>query len=489
STKTDVIYGKSTSEVNITPTSASTTSANPASSTKGHGIGKPYVVPVDVDPVRPSVHQGGFGHIRTSPRHGSSQPTRQQKPKRPPTFKSKSNATLVRIDTCIVGDDSTCDANINEWCRTDQGISTCTCRPGYARTQPRGPCLATISMQLTFRLDRMGDKKLHYNTNYLNPDSEEYQILEFEIRQASIDSVMVTSPPISESSCDCLSENAQKDTLLRGAALSAPSPKLCASRRTVTSAAPHRGRHANDVKTNFGKSRNNVFVFRDECGFSYDAVECNEERERHMAKFLFLLPCRSDRSSRPISVDVRNWRRSTTAPIVAHRTTRVYAVLVTGTTFNAAIGDDGSFGFREPDESSASTESRLCDKYGHVLPVRPSGETQVCPSDQQRSVDRDGHAIGKRTSRDDNLDNNSPENGVGGNCVPSELCRRMTCFHDNSSFHEHTTEPRRFLAIMTERSLTQSITLLAHVWSSHREDVEDATKGMACALSAQGGHK
>lgn len=39
-------------------------------------------------------------------------------------------------------------------------------------------------MQLTFKLDRMGDKKLHYNTNYLNPDSEEYQILEFETRQA-----------------------------------------------------------------------------------------------------------------------------------------------------------------------------------------------------------------------------------------------------------------------------------------------------------------
>ncbi|XP_022691275.1 mucin-2-like isoform X2 [Varroa jacobsoni] len=182
-TKDDVVYGKSTGEVSVAPTGASTTSTSQASSTKGHGIGKPYVVPVDVDPVRPSVHQGGFGHVKTSPRHGSG-PIRQQKPKRQPTFKSKSNATLVRIDTCIVGDDSTCDATLNEWCRTDQGISTCTCRPGYARTQPRGPCLATISMQLTFKLDRMGDKKLHYNTNYLNPDSEEYQVLEFETRQA-----------------------------------------------------------------------------------------------------------------------------------------------------------------------------------------------------------------------------------------------------------------------------------------------------------------
>ncbi|XP_018494727.1 uncharacterized protein LOC108864160 [Galendromus occidentalis] len=188
-----VVYGKSSSgdtRVNSTTASSSSekpnptsTSSTPALLTKTHGIGKPYVVPVDVDPVRPSVQQSGFGHIKQASRNATPLPNIKQKAKRP-TFKTKTNATLVRIDTCIVGDDSTCDANVNEWCKTDQGISTCTCRPGYARTQPRGPCLATISMQLTFKLDRMGEKKLHYNTNYLNPDSEEYQVLAFETRQA-----------------------------------------------------------------------------------------------------------------------------------------------------------------------------------------------------------------------------------------------------------------------------------------------------------------
>uniref|UniRef100_A0A1B0GGT4 EGF-like domain-containing protein n=1 Tax=Lutzomyia longipalpis TaxID=7200 RepID=A0A1B0GGT4_LUTLO len=37
----------------------------------------------------------------------------------------------VRIDTCIVGDDSTCDQAQNEKCKTDNGVSSCHCRPGH----------------------------------------------------------------------------------------------------------------------------------------------------------------------------------------------------------------------------------------------------------------------------------------------------------------------------------------------------------------------
>lgn len=36
----------------------------------------------------------------------------------------------VRIDTCIVGDDSTCDKAQNEKCRTENGVSSCSCKQG-----------------------------------------------------------------------------------------------------------------------------------------------------------------------------------------------------------------------------------------------------------------------------------------------------------------------------------------------------------------------
>jgi len=36
----------------------------------------------------------------------------------------------VRIDTCIVGDDSTCDKAQNEKCMNDNGVSSCSCKQG-----------------------------------------------------------------------------------------------------------------------------------------------------------------------------------------------------------------------------------------------------------------------------------------------------------------------------------------------------------------------
>lgn len=41
-----------------------------------------------------------------------------------------SNQPQVRIDTCIIGDDSTCDQAQNEKCRIENGISSCNCKPG-----------------------------------------------------------------------------------------------------------------------------------------------------------------------------------------------------------------------------------------------------------------------------------------------------------------------------------------------------------------------
>lgn len=49
---------------------------------------------------------------------------------RRPVFRPKPAVPLVRIDTCIVGDDSTCGVNLNEHCKTEAGISSCQCKPG-----------------------------------------------------------------------------------------------------------------------------------------------------------------------------------------------------------------------------------------------------------------------------------------------------------------------------------------------------------------------
>lgn len=58
------------------------------------------------------------------------QPPLYRRPTQPP----------VRIDTCIVGDTSTCDASQHEACATIQGVSACHCKPGYARLQHSLPC-------------------------------------------------------------------------------------------------------------------------------------------------------------------------------------------------------------------------------------------------------------------------------------------------------------------------------------------------------------
>ncbi|CAG7832829.1 unnamed protein product [Allacma fusca] len=92
----------------------------------------------------------------------------------------KPSVPPVRIDTCIVGDDSTCNADQFEICRTESGVSSCLCRAGYARRRHREPCKAVVSMVLSMRLDKLGDKKLSYNPDYFNPNSELYQTLEWE---------------------------------------------------------------------------------------------------------------------------------------------------------------------------------------------------------------------------------------------------------------------------------------------------------------------
>ena len=49
-------------------------------------------------------------------------------------------APPIRIDTCIVGDDTTCQIDKHEVCRTNLGVSSCDCKPGYGRSSHRKAC-------------------------------------------------------------------------------------------------------------------------------------------------------------------------------------------------------------------------------------------------------------------------------------------------------------------------------------------------------------
>lgn len=114
-------------------------------------------------------------------------PTSQTLPRlRRPTFRPKPEKPPIRIDSCIVGDDSSCEQSHNERCITEYGISSCHCKPGFARlSQLRGPCKAVDWFQLSLKIDRLSDdRRLSFNRTLLNPNSEEYQYLEFESVQA-----------------------------------------------------------------------------------------------------------------------------------------------------------------------------------------------------------------------------------------------------------------------------------------------------------------
>lgn len=83
-----------------------------------------YVVPeTEIVELQP---QPGQSQDRSKPSTGAttnSGPTR-------PHYRQRTTQPPVRIDTCIVGDDSTCDQAQHERCKTDNGVSSCHCRPG-----------------------------------------------------------------------------------------------------------------------------------------------------------------------------------------------------------------------------------------------------------------------------------------------------------------------------------------------------------------------
>ncbi|KAG8223649.1 hypothetical protein J437_LFUL001756, partial [Ladona fulva] len=97
------------------------------------------------------------------------------------------------IDTCIVGDASTCDQGQHETCRTEQGVSSCHCRPGYARRKHREPCRRIISVLVAMKVARVYDQPSPWTEDLLDSNSDDYLQMEWEANKA-IDSAMSMTP-------------------------------------------------------------------------------------------------------------------------------------------------------------------------------------------------------------------------------------------------------------------------------------------------------
>lgn len=147
------------------------------------------VIPLDIDKVRPlgkPSRGSSHTHIRPETQQNGDglKPIKPpERPSRKPSY-SPTQIPIVRIDTCIVGDDTTCNVEKNERCVTEYGVSSCYCRPGYGRTLQRGPCLPVLELLFSFNVDRLGDRKLHFTPTYLKTETEEYKIMEYEANQA-----------------------------------------------------------------------------------------------------------------------------------------------------------------------------------------------------------------------------------------------------------------------------------------------------------------
>ncbi|KAB7495076.1 hypothetical protein Anas_09061, partial [Armadillidium nasatum] len=106
--------------------------------TRVQTLGVGTVIPEAVQP-QPTFSKGVF---HTTAPSGFSPPI--SKLKKPP--KNRSPSTLgppKRIDTCIVGYDTTCKEELGEVCRTEGDVSSCFCRPGTARKKSRSKCKRT----------------------------------------------------------------------------------------------------------------------------------------------------------------------------------------------------------------------------------------------------------------------------------------------------------------------------------------------------------
>uniref|UniRef100_A0A2S2QSQ5 Sperm flagellar membrane protein n=2 Tax=Sipha flava TaxID=143950 RepID=A0A2S2QSQ5_9HEMI len=151
------------------------------------------VAPPSIKPT--SAASGSYSVTQVLQPHGGSNPPGPLPSNTKPTVPAWKRPTHppVRIDTCIVGDDTTCDAAQHERCRTELGVSSCLCRPGYSRRKHRDPCHRIVSIVFSLRVDRMYDNKITWTDKYKDSESQEYQQLEHEAVRA-IDSAFSMTP-------------------------------------------------------------------------------------------------------------------------------------------------------------------------------------------------------------------------------------------------------------------------------------------------------
>lgn len=114
-------------------------------------------------------------------------------PVKPIHVPSRRPSPTVRIDTCIVGDDSTCDQTQNERCKTEIGVSSCHCRPGYTRRKHREACRKMVSLMLSLRVDRLYENRVNWDPNFNDPVSEPRRKMTYEVIRA-ISSAMSMTP-------------------------------------------------------------------------------------------------------------------------------------------------------------------------------------------------------------------------------------------------------------------------------------------------------
>ncbi|XP_042856934.1 mucin-5AC-like [Penaeus japonicus] len=145
-------------------------------------------------PTSPLSRPSGTAQGRPTPNRPpqSTTPTAPTRPKPAPPRKAYTRRPTqppIRIDTCIVGDDSTCQEQLSEVCRTEDGVSSCYCRPGTDRKRPRTPCKRMVSLKVALKVDLVGQQRIVWGGRYNDPESEEYRRLEWEATHA-IDSAM-----------------------------------------------------------------------------------------------------------------------------------------------------------------------------------------------------------------------------------------------------------------------------------------------------------
>lgn len=122
----------------------------------------------------------------------------------------------LRIDTCIVGDDSTCDKTQNEACRIEFGVSSCHCKPGYARRNDRDPCRRIVSLLMSLRVDKIFERKLSWDTKLAQAGSEPYLQLSYEAQRAVASAMDMT--PFSDDFMEARVNKIYKGDATRGEA-------------------------------------------------------------------------------------------------------------------------------------------------------------------------------------------------------------------------------------------------------------------------------